>query len=306
MSREPGAEEVALAVDVGGTKIAAGLVDRRGGVYSLRTAPTGAPGPDSLRRAAGLGTAAAGTAAGLGLRIVGAGVGLPELVEDGRITSAAVAAWDDAGVRAAFGRYGPVRVEADVRAAALAEARLGAASDHPVCLYINLGTGISHCLLIEGVPFEGAHGRALMCGSALLTALDEEADRLVDCRLEDVASGRGVSERYRKFTGEEISAREVFGRAADGDPDARRVAGQTVDLLGRMTSTLIDILDPGCVIVGGGMARSPRLLEQVAEKALASVWSDRARRTPILAGQAGPSAGVVGAGLALLDRTAAS
>lgn len=306
MSRDPGAGEVALAVDVGGTKIAAGLVDRRGGVHSLRTAPTGAPGPDSLQRAAGLGAAAAETAAGLGLRIVGAGIGLPELVEDGKITSAAVAAWDDAGVRGAFDRYGPVRVEADIRAAALAEARLGAASGHPVCLYINLGTGISHCLLIEGVPFEGAHGRALMCGSTLLTALDEEAGRLVDCRLEDVASGRGVSARYLKFTGEEISAREVFGRAADGDPDARMVAGQTIGLLGRMTSTLIDILDPGCVIIGGGLTRAPGLLDRVAEKALASVWSDRARQTPVTAGRAGRNAGVIGAGLALLDRTAAS
>ena len=306
MSRDPGAGEVALAVDVGGTKIAAGLVDRSGKVFALRNAPTGPPGSASLRRAAEMGYEAV-AGAGKGLRVVGVGIGLPELVESGRITSAAVVGWDNEEARAAFAPYGPVWIEADIRAAALAEARLGAAAGHPVCLYINLGTGISHCLLIEGVPFEGAHGRALMCGSALLTALDEEADRLVDCRLEDVASGRGVSERYLKFTGEQVSAREVFERAAGGgDPCARKVAGQTVDLLGRMTSTLIDILDPGCVIVGGGMARAPGLLDRVAEKALASVWSDRARRTPVLAGRAGPSAGVIGAGLALLDRTAAS
>ena len=306
MSRDHGAGEVALAVDVGGTKIAAGLIDRSGKVFALRSAPTGPPGSASLRKAAELGSAAVAAGAGKGLQVVGVGIGLPELVENGRITSAAVVGWENEEVHAAFAPYGPVWIEADIRAAALAEARLGAASDHPVCLYINLGTGISHCLLIEGVPFEGAHGRALMCGSTLLTALDEEADRLVDCRLEDVASGRGVSERYLKFTGEQVSAREVFGRAAGGDPCARKIAGQTVDLLGRMTSTLIDILDPGCVIVGGGMARAPGLLDRVAEKALASVWSDRARRTPVLAGRAGPSAGVIGAGLALLDRTAAS
>lgn len=306
MSRDPGAGEVALAVDVGGTKIAAGLVDRSGRVFALRSAPTGPPGSTSLRRAAEMGYEAV-AGAGKGLHVAGVGIGLPELVENGRITSAAVVGWENEEVNATFAPYGPVWIEADIRAAALAEARLGAAADHPVCLYINLGTGISHCLLIEGVPFEGAHGRALMCGSALLTALDEEADRLVDCRLEDVASGRGVSERYLKFTGEQVSAREVFERAAGGgDPCARKVAGQTVDLLGRMTSTLIDILDPGCVIVGGGMARAPGLLDRVAEKALASVWSDRARRTPVLAGRAGPSAGVIGAGLALLDRTAAS
>ena len=304
MSRAAGGREAALAVDAGGTKIAAGLVDRRGGVHALRTAPTGPPGRESLRRAAELGAAAADEAAGLGLRTAGAGIGLPELVEDGRITSAAVVGWEDADVRAAFARYGPVRIEADVRAAALAEARLGAGLPS-VSLYINLGTGISHCLLLEGRPFEGQHGRALMCGSALLTVLDEEANRLVGCRLEDVASGRGISERYRSFTGEEVPAMEVFGRADGGDPDARLAVGQALDLLGRMTATLIDILDPGCVIIGGGLADAPNLVEQVGGKARAAVWSDRARQTPVTAGRAGRRAGVIGAGLALLDRTAA-
>ena len=300
MSRAPGGREAALAVDAGGTKIAAGLVDRRGEVRALRTAPTGPPGRESLRRAAELAAAAADEAAGLGLRTAGTGIGLPELVEDGRITSAAVVGWEDADVRAAFDRYGPVRVEADVRAAALAEARLGAAGLPSVALYINLGTGISHCLLLEGRPFEGQHGRALMCGSALLTVLDEDANRLVDCRLEDVASGRGISERYRSFTGEEVPALEVFGRTDGGDPDARLAVGQAVDLLGRMTATLIDILDPGCVIIGGGLTNAPNLVEQVGETARAAVWSDRARQTPITAGRAGRWAGVIGAGLALL------
>lgn len=306
MSREPAGGEAALAVDAGGTKIAAGLVDRRGRVHALRTAPTGPPGAESLRRAAELGAAAAGEAAGLGFRTAGAGIGLPELVEDGRITSAAVVGWEDDDVRAAFARYGPVRVEADVRAAALAESRLAGSGLPSVSLYINLGTGVSHCLLLDGRPFEGQHGRALMCGSALLTVLDEGANRLVGCRLEDVASGRGISERYRSFTGEEVSAAEVFRRAGGGDPGARLAAGQAMDLLGRMTATLIDILDPGCVIIGGGLTNAPNLVEQVGATARAAVWSDRARQTPITAGRAGRRAGVIGAGLALLDRTAPS
>lgn len=150
---------------------------------------------ESLRRAAGLGEEVAGAAARLVMRILGTGVGLPELVEDGLITSDAVVAWTDAGVRSVFGRYGPVRVEADVRTAAPAESRLGSGADTPVSLYVNPGTGISHCLLIDGRPFEGQHGRALMCGSTMFTVLDEERNELVGCCLEDVASDRGISER---------------------------------------------------------------------------------------------------------------
>lgn len=294
--------EVALAIDAGGTKIAAALVDRAGTVSSLRTVTTGRAGDDSLRRAAALGEEVAGAAGRLGLRVVGTGVGLPELVEDGLITSEAVVAWTDAGVQSAFGRYGPVRVEADVRTAALAESRLGSGADTPVSLYVNLGTGISHCLLIDGRPFEGQHGRALMCGSTRFTVLDEERNQLVGCCLEDVASGRGISERYLRLCGERIPALEVFERARGGDPDAHVVVEQSIQLLGRMVASLIDILDPGLVILGGGLTNANSLVERLGEVALRGVWSDHARRTPIVAGACGPSAGVIGAGLSLLDR----
>ena len=292
----------ALAVDVGGTKIAAALVDRDGKAFSLRTVATGTPGDDSLRRAASLGEQVAGAAEGLGLRVVGAGIGLPELVEDGRIASQAVVAWTDEGVESAFARYGPVRVEADIRAAALAESRLGSGALSGVTLYVNLGTGISHCLLIDGQPFEGQHGRALMSGSTRLTVLDEARNELVGCRVEDVASGRGISDRYSRLSGETLPASEVFERARNGDADAALVVSQSIDLLGHLVASLIDILDPGKVILGGGLAGDPGLVDGLREVALRAVWSERARHTPIVPGTCGPLAGVIGAGLSLLDR----
>lgn len=301
MKRADRAEEAALAIDVGGTKIAAALVDRAGAIGSLQTAPTGNPGDRSLRRAVSVAEKVAADSAGQGMRIVGTGIGLPELVENGRITSGTVVDWSDKGVQAAFARYGPVRVEADIRAAALAESRLGSGADTPVSLYVNLGTGISHCLLIDGRPFEGRHGRALMCGSTRLTVLDRKHNRLVGCRLEDVASGRGITERYFRFTGEMVPASGIFKRARGDDPDARLVVEQSVELLGHMVASLIDILDPGVVIIGGGLTNAPGLLEQLGDVARRAVWSDRARRTPIMAGTCGDSAGVIGAGLSLLD-----
>ncbi len=244
----------------------------------------------------------AATAEQEGLEILGTGIGMPELVEDGRITSDAVVGWTDAGVADAFSAHRPIRVEADIRAAALAEARLGGAADQPVAVYVNLGTGISHCLLIEGRPFEGQHGRALMSGSTLMTVLDTDRNVLVGSCMEDVASGRGISERYGRFSGEAVSAEQVFERAAERGGAARLVVDQSIELLGHMVANLVDILDPGLVIVGGGLANVPGLIERVGDVARRSVWSDRARNTPIHPSVCGPLAGVIGAGFTLLDR----
>ena len=291
-------------MDVGGTKIAVGLVDRGGGVHSLRTVPTGRPGAESLGRASEVAATVAAAGEEEGLDILGTGIGIPELVEDGRITSHAVVAWTDAGVVEAFSAYAPIRVEADVWAAGLAEARLGEGAGWPVSVYVNLGTGISHCLLIDGRPFQGQHGRALMCGSTMFRVLDTNSDRLVGSCMEDMASGRGISERYESLTGEIIAASEVFERAEGGEARARRVVDQSVDLLGHMIANLIDILDPGAVIVGGGFVNVPGLLDRIGDVARRTVWSDRARETPILAATCGPLTGVIGAGLTLWDRIA--
>lgn len=292
---------MALAIDVGGTKISAALVDRRGEMTSLRTIPTGGFGEESLRRASQLAAEVAAAALTSGLPIAGTGIGVPELVEDGRITSAAVVAWRDAGVEKAFGDYRPIRVEADIRAAALAEARLGGVDNSPVSVYVNLGTGISHCLLIEGRPFEGQHGRALLSGSTRFTVLDTQRNQLLGCCVEDVASGRGISERYLGMTGETVSASEVFERSSTGDRAARMVVDQGIELLGRMVANLVDILDPGVVIVGGGLVNVAGLLDRIGDVARRSVWSDRARETPIRPGVCGPHGGVIGAGLTLFD-----
>ncbi len=284
---------------MGGTKIAAGLVDRDGKVHSLKAVPTGPRGPESLRQAAQVATRVAGAAQGF--RVLGTGIGMPELVEGGRITSQAVVAWTDAGVEEAFGDYPPIRVEADIRAAALAEARLGSGASSPVTVYLNLGTGISHCLLIDGRPFAGRHGRALLSGSTQLMVLDAARNVLVEGCVEDVASGRGISERYLSLTGRTRAASEVFRRAEGDDRHARLVVEQAVELLGHMLANLIDLLDPATVIVGGGLCNVAGLLDRIGEVAHRSVWSDRARQTPIVAATCGSTAGVIGAGLTLFD-----
>ncbi|HET7094985.1 MAG TPA: ROK family protein, partial [Thermomicrobiales bacterium] len=117
----------AIGVDVGGTKIAAGLLDvETGEMVARRIAPTRPErgGAAALDDAVALADALAAAAPG---PIAAIGVGVPELVDPGgSITSAQTLDWRERPVNRRFGRIAPATIEADVRAAALAEARLGA------------------------------------------------------------------------------------------------------------------------------------------------------------------------------------
>ncbi len=159
----------AIGVDVGGTKIAAGLVQfPQGTILAQRTVPTRAQRGGHAVLADALDAAAALHADALaqGLEVTGIGVDVCELVNPaGCVTSSHTVAWAGLPVREAFAQLAPsahsVVVEADVRAHALAEAHLGAGRGCPTFVFVTVGTGISSCFVQHGVPFGGTHGNAL-------------------------------------------------------------------------------------------------------------------------------------------------
>jgi len=152
---------LAVGIDVGGTKIAAGLVDvERGEVVRserLVTAPE--------RGGAAVLADCAGLAARLGGDGVPVGVGICEVVDRaGQLASAETVEWRDLDVPAAFGGAG-VTLESDVRAAALAEARFGAGAGLGSFLHLVVGTGAAACLVVGGRPHRGEHGNAIILGA---------------------------------------------------------------------------------------------------------------------------------------------
>jgi glucokinase len=163
-----------VGVDVGGTKIAGGVVDPRTGTVRHRvTVPTDLRrGSEAvLHTTVALVRQLAETVAGEGSPLGGVGVGVPELVSPtGDITSNHLLAWRRDELAAALAVDGgpvarddlPVRIESDVRAAAVAEARFGAGRGHGVFVYLTVGTGISFSLVQQGVPYAGARGNALL------------------------------------------------------------------------------------------------------------------------------------------------
>lgn len=160
----------ALGLDVGGTKTAGGLVDLASGQLLARRAIPTQPQrggqavlTDALRLAEGLLVEAQSQ----DRSVAGLGVSVCELVDlDGNVTSAQTVAWADLPVRQAFSRLAPAVVEADVRAHAWAEAVWGAGRHHRQFVFVAVGTGISSCLVLDGRPYAGARGQALVLASS--------------------------------------------------------------------------------------------------------------------------------------------
>ena len=139
-------------------------------------------------------------AAGQGCQVHRVGIGVPELVgPGGEIESRAVlpwqSAWSPQGVRCVRRRDHRLYC----RAAALAEARLGAARGSPTFLYVGVGTGISSTLFIDGRPYLGAHGHAIAFASGATCAAKARDGRTVIAALESRASGPGLVSRAKSW-----------------------------------------------------------------------------------------------------------
>jgi glucokinase len=295
------ASRCAVGLDVGGTKIAGGLVALpEGTVLTRRTLPTGAGrgGEAVLEDALALAAELLKAARGRQAEVLGIGVAVAELVDTaGNVTSGQTIAWEGLPVRDRFSQLAPAVVEADVRAAALAEARFGAGRAFRHLVYVTVGTGISCCLVQEGRPFPGARGNALVMASGPWTTTCPACHAEVNLVLEEFASGPALVSRYNQ-AGPRSAARaeDVVTAAEAGDPAAREVVATAGAALGNSVGFLVNVLDPDAVIVGGGLGLAGGLYwDRFVAAAREHIWSDASRGLPILPASLGVDAGVVGA-----------
>src|SRR5215468_4026298 len=135
----------ALGIDIGGTKIAAGVVTRPGELLFHRRLPTGAGrgGEAVLRDVEALSIELINSAEEAGMKVAGIGLCVAELVDlEGNVTSGHAIKWNGWPIRERLSQIAPAIIEADVRAAALAEAIYGAGQGYEIFLYLTVGTGI--------------------------------------------------------------------------------------------------------------------------------------------------------------------
>lgn len=291
----------AIGIDVGGTKIAAGLVTfPEGTVRTHRVVPT-APqrgGDAVLEDVRRLSEELASEGRRHHLRVDGIGIGVCELVDlAGKVVSANCIGWQDAPVRERLSALAPVIVEADVRAAALGEALFGAGKPFKNFLYLTVGTGISCSLVLDGKPFTGARGLSGTMASSPLPDIGEARSEKATPTLEQFASGPALVARYNHRASRITqSAEEVLAAAKASDPAAVAVVQSATGAWGAMVGTLISTLDPEAVIIGGGLGSSGGLYwDELVASTRRHIWSALHRDLPILPAALGRDAGVIGA-----------
>ncbi|POX37053.1 glucokinase [Streptomyces sp. Ru73] len=300
-----------VGVDVGGTKIAAGLVAPDGTLLTSVVRPT----PAARGRAAVLDAIAAAVRELPGYEeAAGLGIGTGGVVDRARgvvlSANALLPGWAGTALGEELtGRLGlPVAADNDANVFALAEQTYGAGAGCASALYVSVGTGIGGGLTGGGRLVRGAHWTAGEFGHL---AVPEAAGRPCNCgrtgHLEAVAAGPAITARFRALTGDDsvhdlrrvaALAEQETGAEAEA---ARTVLAEGAGALGRALAGLVNTVDPERVVVGGGVASiGAPFWEPLTAAFTAELLPGPAGLRPVPAAL-GPRAAVVGAAALLLE-----
>jgi glucokinase len=270
---------LALGLDIGGTKTALGLVDLEAGTIVRRTdfatPPRLAREPEFFQAI----NRAAQVHGPLPL-----GIGICELVNHkGEIVNNNTIPWTSAELRAFFPGHPKLVIEADVRAAAKAEAVFGAGRTLHHWIYANAGTGIGAVLMQGTIPYLGHNGLGMAFGMSPVS-FDSAPTRT----LEDIAGTRGMAH---------LASAPDFRKLIETAPD-HAVLRDGGAALGRALATLANTLDPEAIVVGGGAVAASTTFVGAVEQAFRQAhWSHAHAATPILRARLSADAGVIGAAL---------
>jgi glucokinase len=292
---------VSIGIDVGGTKIAAGLVEFPSGrplVRRLIATESARGGEAVLGETLVLARELLREAARGKLKLLGIGLGVAELVDpEGNVTSSQTISWRGLPVRERLSELAPAVVESDVRAAAMAEAKFGAGRPFRVFASVVVGTGISYSLVLDGQPYAGARGNALILSSGTQNFPCPNCGQAFDFVPEEFASGPALVRRYNDWsTAKASSAPEVLAAAEAGTAEAVEVVESAGRAVGNSLGHLVNMLDPEALVIGGGLGLAGGLYwESMVASARRHIWSETNRGLPILPAALGTDAGFIGA-----------
>ncbi|MEK6274892.1 MAG: ROK family protein [Actinomycetota bacterium] len=297
------ADERTIGVDVGGTKIAAGVVDREGGIGRRVEYPTPVGSQDELL--AGLDAAVEELLAD---DVAALGFGMPSTIDQrsGRVVSSVNIPLAELDFRKRMSeRFSlPVGMDNDANAATIAEWKIGAGRGASDLVMLTLGTGIGGGLILGGKPYRGFVGAGAELGHLVLEYGGEPCGRGCDGHghFEQYASGRAADRAAEDVLGPDSKARDLVGAAREGNEAALEAMREIGRRLGAGIGSLVNIFEPELVVIGGGFASALDLLldparEVVAQEALRP-GRDLVRIVPA---ELGPDAGLVGAGFVAFE-----
>ena len=308
------AEASTIGVDIGGTKILAGVLDPHGKVLARRRVPT--PGHDvqlvedsivsvvqDLRRSHD---------------IAAVGIGAAGFVDATRrvVMFSPHLNWRREPLQSAVAERVrlPVVVDNDANTAGVAECLYGAARGHRFVLCITLGTGIGGALIIDNKVFRGSNGMAgefghmqmvptghrCECGNRGCWEQYASGTALLRDARELIANGSPLAHRLRALVDGDparLTGPQVTQEARDGDPLSLELLSDIGEWLGVGLAGLAAAFDPSCIVIGGGLSGAGDLLLDPTRSAFSKALTGRGHRTEpeIVIAALGPEAGFIGA-----------
>ena len=289
----------AIGVDVGGTKILAGVVDRQGSVARREERPTPVAKQDEL-----LASLDQVVETLLDEDVVALGFGLPSTIDQraGRAISSVHIPLADLDFRDRMAdRFGlPIAIDNDGNAAAIAEWRLGAGRGASHIVALTLGTGIGGGLILDGRPYRGSIGAAAELGHIVLDYGG------VPCggactghgHFEALAAGSAADETAMRRFGHDADGRRLVEEARAGNELAVSDIAEIGQRLGAGIASFVNIFNPELVILGGGFSKAGDLLLEPMRETLAVEGLSPSRElVRIVMAAFGPEAGMIGAAL---------
>jgi glucokinase len=306
-----------IGVDIGGTKVAAGLVDAAGRITHKSRVPMvstgdGAAGLSCVESAIQAIFAEVPTARAA---VTGIGICAPGPLDPTTgviLNPPNVQCWRDYPLAAEVERIFavPARVDNDANAACLAEARWGAGAGYRNVFFAILGTGIGTGIVFEGKIYHGRTGSAAEGGHVTIDYHGPRCGCGKHGCIEAYASGPNIARRTRErlSSGEPSAILQLAGSVdavrtehvgeafRAGDPLAAQILTETSHLLTIWLGTIVDILEPDVMVIGGGVAELmssffPAMSAGLKEWAI----NQRAGEIPLVLARYGSDAGIAGA-----------
>jgi glucokinase len=292
------AGERTIGVDVGGTKIAAGVVDEEGRIEKRLEQPTEIGSQAEL-----LAELDRVVEELLTDEVAALGFGIPSTIDQpsGRVVSSVHIPLADLAFRDRMSeRFSlPVGMDNDGNAATIAEWRAGAGRGARHLVMLTLGTGIGGGLILDGKPYRGSVGAGAELGHIVLQYGGDPCGGACEGHghFELYGSGRAADRAAAKILGTDSQARDLVAAARDGSEAALEAVHEIGRRLGAGIGSLVNIFNPELVVLGGGFASALDLLLEPAREVVAQEALRPGRDlVRIVAAELGGEAGLVGAG----------
>ena len=301
-----------IGIDLGGTNIAAGVVDERGGLVFKTSVPTQAEdGPEAVTER--MAACARQVIRETGAAVSGVGIGSPGIVnaDTGTVVTSNNIVMKNFPMAARFRAHLdlPVYMANDANCAALGEQAAGAGRDCRTMVMITLGTGIGSGIIIDGKIYPGGNYAGAELGHMLIRAGGEDCTCGQKGCWEAYASATALIRQGKRAAqahpesllarAERITGRVIFEAWDAGDETARAVVEQYLDYLTDGLVNVVNIFQPEVILLGGGVAgQGEKILAPLRERLAPRCFISGTMELPRLAQAAlGNDAGIIGAAM---------